>query len=169
MEIDMSKKAMELALEALEEISILGGSYYRIWEKKCRPAIIVLREALIAQMEEINHRPEDAFKTYVHKRVLTEKAELDKKLIKLSTFFHTIQFADLSEAEQSRLRNQARCMDGYAAVLEERIAAYKVQSKPYGYSRFLVDDAGDWHYHSFAKTTDGWNESFCLPLYTTPK
>lgn len=57
-------------------------------------------------------------------RVVTEKAELDEKLAKLLAFFQTPIFAGLSEAEQSRLRNQARFMDGYAAVLEERIAAF---------------------------------------------
>lgn len=57
-------------------------------------------------------------------RVVTEKEELSEKLTKLLAFFQTPIFAGLSEAEQSRLRNQARFMDGYAAVLEERIAAF---------------------------------------------
>jgi len=57
-------------------------------------------------------------------RVVTEKEELSEKLAKLLAFFQTPIFAGLSEAEQSRLRNQARFMDGYAAVLEERIAAF---------------------------------------------
>ena len=57
-------------------------------------------------------------------RVVTEKEELAEKLVKLLSFFQTPIFAGLSEAEQSRLRNQARFMDGYAAVLEERIAAF---------------------------------------------
>jgi len=57
-------------------------------------------------------------------RVVTEKEELAEKLTKLLEFFQTPIFAGLSEAEQSRLRNQARFMDGYAAVLEERIAAF---------------------------------------------
>lgn len=57
-------------------------------------------------------------------RVVTEKEELSEKLTKLLTFFQTPIFAGLSEAEKSRLRNQARFMDGYAAVLEERIAAF---------------------------------------------
>lgn len=57
-------------------------------------------------------------------RVVTEKEELAEKLAKLLAFFQTPIFAGLSEAEQSRLRNQARFMDGYAAVLEERIAAF---------------------------------------------
>jgi len=53
-------------------------------------------------------------------RVVTEKEELAEKLVKLLSVFQTPIFAGLSEAEQSRLRNQARFMDGYAAVLEER-------------------------------------------------
>ena len=57
-------------------------------------------------------------------RVVTEQEELAEKLAKLLAFFQTPIFAGLSEAEQSRLRNQARFMDGYAAVLEERIAAF---------------------------------------------
>lgn len=57
-------------------------------------------------------------------RVVTEKAELNERLAKLLAFFQTENFAVLSEAERSRLRNQARFMDGYAAVLEERIAAF---------------------------------------------
>jgi hypothetical protein len=57
-------------------------------------------------------------------RVVTEKAELDEKLAKLLAFFQTPIFAGLSEAEQTRLRNQARFMDGYSAVLGERIAAF---------------------------------------------
>ncbi len=57
-------------------------------------------------------------------RVVAEKTELSDKLSKLLAFFQSPIFSTLSEAEQSRLRNQARFMDGYAAVLEERIAAF---------------------------------------------
>lgn len=57
-------------------------------------------------------------------RVLTEKADLDERLAKLLAFVQTPTFSSLSEAEQSRLRNQARFMDGYSAVLGERIAAF---------------------------------------------
>ena len=57
-------------------------------------------------------------------RVLIEKSELDERLTKLLAFFQALQFPGLSEAERSRLRNQARFMDGYSAVLEERIAAF---------------------------------------------
>lgn len=57
-------------------------------------------------------------------RVVDEKNELSDKLSKLYAFFQGPIFPTLSEAEQSRLRNQARFMDGYAAVLEERIAAF---------------------------------------------
>ncbi len=58
-------------------------------------------------------------------RVVEEKKALDEKLAKLLAFFNTGMFAEQSEAEQSRLRNQARFMDGYSAVLGERIAAFQ--------------------------------------------
>lgn len=57
-------------------------------------------------------------------RVVDERAELSDRLSKLLGFFHTPIFAGLDAAERTRLRNQARFMDGYAAVLEERIAAF---------------------------------------------
>lgn len=57
-------------------------------------------------------------------RVVDEKTELSDRLSKLLNFFHTPIFAGLDAAEKTRLRNQARFMDGYAAVLEERIAAF---------------------------------------------
>ena len=58
-------------------------------------------------------------------RVADEKDELQVRLGKLLAFLRTPTFEGLPEAERSRLRNQARFMDGYAAVLEERIAAFK--------------------------------------------
>jgi hypothetical protein len=57
-------------------------------------------------------------------RVVDEKNELSERLAKLLGFFQGPIFPTLSDAERSRLRNQARFMDGYAAVLEERIAAF---------------------------------------------
>lgn len=60
-------------------------------------------------------------------RVAEEKYELDLKLGKLMAFFQTEIFSSLPEAERSRLRNQARFMDGYSAVLEERIEAFGEQ------------------------------------------
>lgn len=66
-----------------------------------------------------------SFKMAPHQeRVIAEKTDLDDKLSKLLAFFQTPVFASLPEAERSRLRNQARFMDGYLAVLEERIAAF---------------------------------------------
>ena len=52
------------------------------------------------------------------------KADLDERLGRLFAFFQTQTFEALPEAERSRLRNQARFMDGYSAVLQERIAAF---------------------------------------------
>jgi hypothetical protein len=57
-------------------------------------------------------------------RVVDEKASLDEKLVKLLKFFQTSVFHELTEAERSRLRQQARFMDGYSAVLKERIEAF---------------------------------------------
>lgn len=57
-------------------------------------------------------------------RVVDEKNELSERLAKLLAFFQTPIFEGLSEAERSRMRNQARFMDGYCSVLEERIAAF---------------------------------------------
>lgn len=57
-------------------------------------------------------------------RVVAEKAELEKNLAALLEFIQGPIFPALSEAERSRLRNQARFMDGYAAVLGERIEAF---------------------------------------------
>lgn len=57
-------------------------------------------------------------------RVVGEKAVLSDKLEKLLAFFQTEIFADLPDAEKSRLRNQARFMDGYSAVLAERIEVF---------------------------------------------
>lgn len=58
------------------------------------------------------------------RRVVDEKAALDEKLGKLVSFFGTPLFAGLPDAEQSRLRTQARFMGGYSAVLGERIEAF---------------------------------------------
>lgn len=57
-------------------------------------------------------------------RVVDEHKELTEKLNKLLTFFQSPIFNGLPEAERSRLRNQARFMEGYAAVLLERIEAF---------------------------------------------
>lgn len=58
-------------------------------------------------------------------RVIDERIELADKLGKLYAFFQSPIFATLSEAERSRLRSQARFMDGYLAVLAERIEAWE--------------------------------------------
>lgn len=63
-------------------------------------------------------------------RVVDEKTELSDRLSKLLNFFHTPIFAGLDAAEKARLRSQARFMDGYCAVLEERIAAFGSPAAP---------------------------------------
>ncbi len=70
-----------------------------------------------------NEKPEGILQPH-QQRVVIERDDVSEKLAKLMSFFQTPTFAGLSEAEQSRMRNQARFMDGYAAVLEERIAAF---------------------------------------------
>ena len=60
-------------------------------------------------------------------RVVDELDDLAGRLGKLRVFLRGNMFLTLSEAERSRLNNQARFMDGYAAVLQERIEAF---SKP---------------------------------------
>jgi hypothetical protein len=57
-------------------------------------------------------------------RVVDEKDQVSERLSKLYAFFRQPTFASLPDAERTRLRSQARFMDGYAAVLEERIAAF---------------------------------------------
>lgn len=57
-------------------------------------------------------------------RVVTERDELADRLAKLLDFLRSPLFLKLDAAERSRLRNQARFMDGYLAVLGERIEAF---------------------------------------------
>ena len=57
-------------------------------------------------------------------RVVTERDELAERLSKLFAFFSSPVFAALPAAEQTRLRSQARFMDGYLLVLNERIEAF---------------------------------------------
>lgn len=57
-------------------------------------------------------------------RVVAEKAELDEKIDKLTSFIDTPVFAGLDEAEQERLVRQLHHMGHYTAVLGERIAAF---------------------------------------------
>lgn len=58
-------------------------------------------------------------------RVVTEKKELDEKLVKLNEFIcRNPKFADLEQAEQDRLKRQASIMSDYSLVLWERIAEF---------------------------------------------
>lgn len=59
------------------------------------------------------------------RRVVVEREQLVLKLDKLRAYVQTMAFMALSEAERSRLRNQERFMAGYAAMLDERIAAFR--------------------------------------------
>jgi hypothetical protein len=60
-------------------------------------------------------------------RVRAEQQEMSDRLARLFVFFQSVTFARLPEAERTRLRSQARFMDGYVSVLEERIAAFNEQ------------------------------------------
>lgn len=57
-------------------------------------------------------------------RVVDEKAELDDRLGKLTSFFGTEIFAGLDSAEMERLRRQAEVMQEYSDILGQRIAAF---------------------------------------------
>lgn len=63
-------------------------------------------------------------------RVVDEQADLAERLSNLLSFCRSPVFFGLDRAEQSRLRSQARFMDGYLAVLGERIEAF---SAPQGH------------------------------------
>lgn len=57
-------------------------------------------------------------------RVVSEKAELDERIDKLTAFIDTPIFAGLDVAEQERLVRQLHHMGMYTAVLAERIRAF---------------------------------------------
>ena len=59
-------------------------------------------------------------------RVVTEKAELDEKLAKLSAFISSDGFSTIvtDEDERGRLVCQEEIMKDYSAILGERIAAF---------------------------------------------
>lgn len=58
-------------------------------------------------------------------RVVDEKAELDDKATKLSSFIGTNpMFESLDAAEQERMREQCEVMWQYSEILKARIAAF---------------------------------------------
>jgi hypothetical protein len=58
-------------------------------------------------------------------RVVLEKTELDDKLSKLKSFISGTIFPSLESAEQLRLVRQARIMEEYSNILDERVANFK--------------------------------------------
>ena len=60
-------------------------------------------------------------------RVVEERDELYKKLIRLGSFFHTSKYEEVPYEEKKRLRLQHALMIAYHRVLEERIAAFPIQ------------------------------------------
>lgn len=61
-------------------------------------------------------------------RVVQEKEELDYKIVNLDKFLLTDIFHNLSAEEQDRLSRQFDVMKEYAAILDERIAAFPAPS-----------------------------------------
>jgi len=57
-------------------------------------------------------------------RVVDEKAALDEKISRLTAFMGGTIFASLDDAERSRLSIQLQHMEGYSAILGQRIAAF---------------------------------------------
>ena len=57
-------------------------------------------------------------------RVVTEKAQLDEKLEKLTAFTFTDTFSALPEGEQELLKRQREIMKQYSAILDERIRSF---------------------------------------------
>jgi hypothetical protein len=58
-------------------------------------------------------------------RVIEEKEELFVRLGKLEVFLTTLQFSELPEAEQERLKRQQAVMEQYLGILNERIDAWR--------------------------------------------
>lgn len=57
-------------------------------------------------------------------RVIAERAELTDRLQKLQAFFDTETYAELDDAEKSRLTDQAIVMGELGQILDGRIAAF---------------------------------------------
>lgn len=58
-------------------------------------------------------------------RVVDEKAELDKKIAKLSPFIGTTTFTQLKPMERMLLREQLFFMEQYALCLKTRISHFQ--------------------------------------------
>lgn len=50
-----------------------------------------------------------------------------------------------------------------SAIFSSALAQLRAQ-EPVAYERYVGDK-----FHSFARTTEGWNEAFCKPLYAAPQ
>jgi hypothetical protein len=59
------------------------------------------------------------------RRVVAEKADLDDRRAKLSTFIDSATFSALDSQEQERMRRQLVIMGEYSGVLGERINAFQ--------------------------------------------
>jgi hypothetical protein len=56
-------------------------------------------------------------------RMVTERADLEEKLVKLNEFIDGPRYRTLSDAAKNLLRQQRYFMNGYADVLRQRIDA----------------------------------------------
>jgi hypothetical protein len=93
------------------------------------------------------------------------KKAMEQALDALEKWGATIQYQDSgSKAGASALQEAIFYGSIAIDVLKEAI---KPQDEPFGYARFILDDVGDRHFHSFAKTTEGWNVTLCCSLYTS--
>ena len=70
------------------------------------------------------------------------------------------------DRDPERAFHEPECQEMRTSIAKLK-EAIKQQGEPFGYARFIADEVGDWHFHSFAKTTNGWNDDFCRPLYTS--
>ena len=61
------------------------------------------------------------------KSLITEHAQLSKRIAALEGFRESEKFRNLPEAEQEMMRSQLLFMEGYHQILNRRIAAWKPQ------------------------------------------
>jgi hypothetical protein len=80
---------------------------------------------LVKRIEEASLQPMREITMLPHQqRVIDEKTELDERLGKLTAFFDTDLFPNFPQAEQDRMRRQAKHMKCYSDILGERIEAF---------------------------------------------
>jgi len=58
------------------------------------------------------------------KRVIIEKEELDKKIVKLTTFLFSKEAAGIKRDEAKRMLQQTYAMIDYSRILDKRVASF---------------------------------------------